>query len=150
FHYPGSHRTALEHFNLEIPRGKIVAIVGANGAGKSTLIKLLCRLYDPVEGSVELDGADLRGLDVDELRSMVTVLFQHPVHYSATVAENIALGDPLPNLVEVVDASREAGAEEIISRLPNQYRNMLGKWFEGGAELSGGEWQRIALARAFY
>ena len=93
FHYPGSTRAVLDDFDLTIPAGQIAAIVGTNGAGKSTLIKLLCRLYDPNEGSVELDGVDLRELSVEELRRHITVLFQEPVHYSTTVAENIALGD---------------------------------------------------------
>ena len=151
FSYPGSDREALRDFNLEIPAGQFTAIVGMNGAGKSTLVKLLCRLYDPDSGSVEFDGIDLRDMPVGEVRRMVSVLFQEPLHYSATVAENIAVGSPGDeiDLTAVKEASRSAGAEECVSRLPGGYGNLLGKWFEGGAELSVGEWQRVALARAF-
>jgi len=157
FRYPGSERPALDHFNLTIPGGRVTAIVGPNGAGKSTLIKLLCRFYDPEAGAIEIDGVKLKDLPVRQLRAMITVLFQEPVHYSATVAENIALGDLslLPPVqagsipASVRAAGCDAGADEPIGRLPQGYRNLLGKWFAGGAELSVGEWQRIALARAF-
>ena len=122
-----------------------------NGAGKSTLVKLLCRLYDPDAGSVEFDGIDLRDLSVAEVRRTVSVLFQEPVHYSATVSENIAVGSPGDETdpAAVREAARSAGADECVQRLPDGYDNLLGKWFEGGAELSVGEWQRVALARAF-
>jgi ATP-binding cassette, subfamily B, bacterial len=163
FRYPGSERTALENFNLTIPAGKITAIVGANGAGKSTLIKLLCRLYDPQGGKIEWDGIDLRDLSIQDLRRRITILFQQPVNYAATVTENIALGDleneskihiprqePGNELKSQIESAASAsGAEEAIARLPQGYDTLLGKMFEGGAELSGGEWQRIALARAF-
>lgn len=150
FHYPGSERVALDNFNLTIPAGQIVAIVGENGAGKSTLIKLLCRFYDPTAGAITLDGIDLRQFSQHELRRRITVLFQQPVHYHATAAENIALGDLAMDAQaeEVEIAARAAGADIPINRLPQGYETMLGKWF-GGAELSGGEWQRVALARAF-
>jgi ATP-binding cassette subfamily B protein len=151
FSYPGSDREALRDFDLEIPAGRFTAIVGMNGAGKSTLVKLLCRLYDPDSGSVEFDGIDLREMPVKELREMVSVLFQQPVHYSATVKENIAVGTKGGDAdsAAVRDAARSAGADECVGRLPDGYDNLLGKWFEGGAELSVGEWQRVALARAF-
>ncbi|MFB2880456.1 ABC transporter ATP-binding protein [Floridanema aerugineum] len=151
FWYPGSQKTALENFNLTIPSGKIVAIVGANGAGKSTLLKLLCRLYDPQQGKITWDGIDLRDLPIQNLRRLITVLFQQPVDYNASVAENIALGDLLATakLPEITNAAEAAGAAEIIDRLPENYNTLLGKLFAGGVELSGGEWQRIALARAF-
>ena len=151
FQYPGSDRTALRGLDLAIPAGEIAAVVGANGAGKSTLIKLLCRFYDPQEGSIELDGVDLRDLASRDLRSLVTVLFQEPVHYNASVAENIAL-DPQATLApsaRIEAAARAAGAESFIERLPKGYETALGKWFAGGVELSTGEWQRLALARAF-
>jgi ATP-binding cassette subfamily B protein len=150
FRYPGSQRPALADFSLAIPAGQLVALVGPNGAGKSTLIKLLCRFYDPEDGRITLDGIDLRDLAQDELRRRIAVLFQQPVHYNATAAENIALGelergrDP-----EIRAAARAAGADEIIARRPRGYEQLLGNWFESGTELSGGEWQRIALARAF-
>jgi ATP-binding cassette subfamily B protein len=150
FRYPGSARRALEEFSLTIPAGQVVALVGANGAGKSTLIKLLCRFYDPEAGRIELDGIDLRELDLAELRQRIAVLFQQPVHYSATAAENIALGSPVPaERAAIEKAARAAGADEPIARLPQGYETLLGKWFAGGTELSGGEWQRLALARAF-
>jgi ATP-binding cassette subfamily B protein len=151
FHYPGASRLALRDFDLEIPAGRITAVVGSNGAGKSTLIKLLCRFYDPDDGNVEIDGVDLRTLDLDSLRASITVLFQQPVHYNATVAENIALGDiaSAPDRAAIQSAAEAAGAEEIIRILPSGYNQLLGRWFENGTELSAGEWQRIALARAF-
>jgi ATP-binding cassette, subfamily B, bacterial len=150
FRYPGSQRLVLRDFSLEVPAGKLVAIVGSNGAGKSTLVKLLCRFYDPEQGAIRFDGLDVRALALDELRQRVSVLFQEPVHYNATAAENIVLGDmhagTQPELIEA--AARKAEADEIIERLPQRYQNPLGKWFANGAELSTGEWQRIALARA--
>jgi len=149
FTYPGSDRPALQNFSLSIPAGAVVAIVGANGAGKSTLIKLLCRLYDPQEGSVEIDGVDVRALALRDLRRMISVLFQEPVHYSETAAGNIGLGDlpARPGVAAIESAARAAGADVCIERLPQGYEALLGRWF-GGHELSVGEWQRIALARA--
>ena len=151
FRYPGSPREALHNFNLIIPAGQIVAIVGPNGAGKSTLIKLLCRLYDPDAGHIEMDGIDLRDLQVEQLRRRITVLFQEPVRYNDTVAENISLGNraAIPSVAEIEAAAQAAGADSIISRLPKGYATLLGKMFAKGIELSVGEWQRIALARAF-
>jgi ATP-binding cassette subfamily B protein len=151
FRYPGSERLALRHFELTIPAGRTVAIVGANGAGKSTLIKLLCRFYDPESGHITIDGIDVRDLSIRDLRRLITVLFQMPVSYQATAAENIALGDisAAPRAARIEAAARGAGAHEIIARLPRGYDTLLGKAFADGAELSGGEWQRLALARAF-
>ena len=151
FCYPGSERPALRNFNLHLQPGQVAAIVGSNGAGKSTLLKLLCRFYDPQQGRVEWDGIDLRELSLAQLRAAITVLFQEPVHYNASVAENIALDRPLTPQAraEVEIAARAAGADGLIARLPQGYDTLLGKWFAGGVELSVGEWQRIALARAF-
>jgi ATP-binding cassette subfamily B protein len=151
FRYPGSQQDALNRFELAVPIGQVAAIVGPNGAGKSTLLKLLCRFYDPDDGRVTLDGVDLRALSIDSLRRELTVLFQEPVRYSATVEENIALGDLTAEASdeEIKIAARGAGAEELISGLPEDYETLLGKWFSGGTELSVGEWQRLALARAF-
>ena len=150
FGYPGSNQPALADFTLSFPAGRMTAIVGENGAGKSTLIKLLCRFHDPTEGRVLLDGVDLRQFGVKELRRKITVLFQEPVHYHASAAENIAMGDMAgkPSEDEIREASRAAGADAPIERLPQGYATVLGRWF-GGAELSVGEWQRLALARAF-
>ncbi len=151
FRYPGSERTALENFNLTIPAGQVVAIVGDNGAGKSTLIKLLCRFYDPTDGRIEIDGVDIRDMAVKDLRRLLTVLFQWPVPYQGTAAENIAMGDlsAEPSAAQIEAAARGAGAHEVIGRLPQGYETLLGKAFAKGVDLSGGEWQRVALARAF-
>ena len=151
FRYPGSDRIALKDFNLQISAGQIVAIVGPNGAGKSTLLKLICRFYDPDEGSLEFDGHDLRTFGIDQLRRMITVLFQEPVRYNATARENISLGDLRAEAQDedIFRAARNAGADEVISKLPMSYDTLLGKWFLKGSELSVGEWQRVALARAF-
>ncbi len=151
FRYPGSNRAALQDFNLTIPAGQVVAIVGDNGAGKSTLIKLLCRFYDPDAGRIELDGINIRDLSIAEFRRIITVLFQSPIPYHTTAAQNITLGDlaAMPSAAEIEAAARGAGAHELIARLPQGYDTLLGKWFADGAELSGGEWQRVALARAF-
>jgi ATP-binding cassette subfamily B protein len=151
FTYPGGSNRALDKFDLEIPQGKAVALVGHNGAGKSTLIKLMCRFYDPDEGRILLDDVDLRTFDQEALWRGIAVLFQDPVHYYASVRENIAFGDieELGNETRLWNAAHDAGALEPIERLPGGFDALLGKWF-GGAELSGGEWQRIALARAFF
>jgi ATP-binding cassette subfamily B protein len=151
FTYPDASTNALDNFTMTIPSGKIVAIVGPNGAGKSTLLKLLCRFYDPDEGSIEITGQDLKDIPIDDLRRLITVLFQQPFHYNTTVRDNILYGDLT---LEASDAELEAaiqaaGAAEIVSRLPDREQTLLGRWFPGGTELSVGEWQRIALARAF-
>lgn len=151
FRYSDAERLALRDFELFVPHGGVVAIVGPNGAGKSTLVKLLCRFYDPESGSITIDGTDLRNFAVDELRRHITVLFQEPVHYNASVRENIGFGD-LSRVSEnglVRTAAQAAGAESFINRLPSGYENLLGHFFEKGVELSVGEWQRLALARAF-
>lgn len=151
FRYPGAEQPVLKDFDLTIPAGKIVAIVGDNGAGKSTLVKLLCRLYDPEAGQIRLDGQDLRQFKVQDLRRLITVLFQHPVPYQTTVAGEIALGDIHVQVSreQVERAAKEAGAHEIIVNLPKGYNTALGKQLVDGVQLSGGERQRIALARAF-
>ena len=151
FSYPDATSRALDDFTMTIASGKIVAIVGPNGAGKSTLLKLLCRFYDPDAGSIEIDRRDLKQFPIDELRRLITVLFQQPFHYNTTVHENILYGDLQLEATdtEIEAAVRAAGAEEIVSRLPEKSQTLLGRWFAGGSELSVGEWQRIALARAF-
>ena len=151
FRYQNSERFALKDFNLKIPANSIVAIVGENGAGKSTLVKLLCRFYDPQAGNIKMDGVDLREYSVADLRRMTTVLFQTNVHYSTTVKGNIALGDVTvePSQMEIESAARASGADTIVEHLPDRYESLLGNWFPGGTDLSVGEWQRIALARAF-
>lgn len=152
FQYTPQGRKILDNFSLDIPAGKMVAVVGENGAGKSTLIKLLCRFYDPVLGAVQWDGIDVREFALADLRQCITVLFQEPVHYNDTVMENIRLGDrdspERPRSVE--EAAVAAGADALIAKLPRQYDQLLGNWFENATQLSTGEWQRIALARAFF
>jgi ATP-binding cassette subfamily B protein len=148
FRYPGASCWAVRNLNMHIPAGRITAIVGENGAGKSTVIKLLCRLYDPQDGSIRVDGVDLRDVEIGSLIRSVGVLFQTPVTYQATVEDNI---DPVGRgsvTAEVQRAAKCAGAEEFIQRLPQGYDTLLGKWFDSGVELSAGEWQRIATARA--
>jgi len=151
FTYPDASTTALDNFTLSIPSGKIIAIVGPNGAGKSTLLKLLCRFYDPNAGSITIDGQNIKDIPIDDLRRSITVLFQQPFHYNTTVRDNILYGDLTlePSDAELDAAINAAGAVEIVSRLANQEQTLLGRWFPGGTELSVGEWQRIALARAF-
>ena len=151
FRYAESRHNVLEDFNLFLPAGKTSAVVGVNGAGKSTLVKLLARFYDPDAGAVEWDGVDARSFGLAELRSRLTVLFQQPVHYNASVRETIVLGDLRRSITdsELRQASLAAGADRVIEGLAEGYDSLLGKWFADGAELSLGEWQRIALARAF-
>jgi ATP-binding cassette, subfamily B, bacterial len=151
FSYPGVEHKALENFSMDFPAGKIVAIVGANGAGKSTLTKLLCRFYDPTEGQVLLDGVDIKRYRLADLRRQISIMFQFPMRYQAVAAENIGLGskDQSPTREEIVAAAKGAGAHEFIERLHQGYDTLLGRWFQSGTDLSGGEWQRIALARAF-
>lgn len=150
FGYPDSERAALTDFDLRIPAGRIVAIVGENGAGKSTLLKLLCRFYDPQQGRITWDGCDVRAMAQADLRRRITVLFQQPAPYHETAAGNIAFGDlaARPDRAQIEAAARAAAADQLIERLPQGYETVLGKWF-GYTELSVGEWQRLALARAF-
>lgn len=151
FRYPGSGSLAVRNLNLFIPAGRIVAIVGKNGAGKSTLVKLLSRFYDPEQGAIEFDGIDLRAMAVQDLRDRISILFQTPAVYDASVSENIRFGDLArpPGDPAIVEAARNAGADEFIQFLPDGYDSLLGKSFENGNELSAGQWQRIAMARAF-
>ena len=150
FRYPGTGRIALRDFTMTIPARRLVAIVGPNGAGKSTLLKLLCRFYDPESGSIQIDGVDLRRYSLEELRRRMTVLFQQPVRFNATVRDNIQYGDLTRSGDELMQAAAaNAGADNFIKRLPDGYDQMLGHSFSKGTELSVGEWQRVALARAF-
>ena len=151
FTYPGADRPALKNFDLHLPAGEIVSIVGENGAGKSTVVKLLSRLYDPQKGQILIDGTDIRQFTEEELRRNLSVMFQFPMKYQLTARENIALGDlERPDDESVRTAAEGAGAHSFLAQLPEQYDAMLGRWFAGGNELSGGEWQRVALSRAYY
>jgi len=151
FQYPGAARKVLQDVTLTIRPGEHVALVGANGSGKTTLIKLLCRLYDPTGGAITVDGIDLRSFETAELRREIAVVFQDWAAYHVSARDNIWFGDPRPDCDEarIRQAARDAGADEVIARLRNGYDTVLGKWFENGEELSMGEWQKIALARAF-
>ncbi len=151
FQYPGGARKALENISLTINPGEVVALVGENGSGKTTLMKLLCRLYDPTDGSIALDGIDLRQFDTKSLRSEISIIFQDYAHYHLTAHENIWLGNAVlpPDYDRVIAAARRSGADAVISALPKGYDTILGKRFESGEELSTGEWQKVALARAF-
>ncbi|OOC03989.1 ABC transporter ATP-binding protein [Amycolatopsis azurea] len=151
FTYPGASEAALDGVSFEIRPGETVAVVGRNGAGKSTLFKLLCRLYDPTGGRILLDEVDIREYDPVALRRQISAMFQDYVTYQGTAAENIGLGD-LKHLVDrerIETSAKRAGADERIERLPSGYDSPLGRWFDQGVSLSGGEWQKIALARAF-
>lgn len=151
FRYPGTERFALRNLDLTIPRGKVVAIVGPNGSGKSTLLKLLCRFYDPASGAIELDGVSLTGFSREQLRERISVLFQVPVRYNATLRENINYGNLTDHSPERLNqAATDAAADSIVNDLPDAFETHLGRWFSDGAELSVGEWQRVALARALY
>ncbi|MFA4965264.1 MAG: ABC transporter ATP-binding protein [Thermoleophilia bacterium] len=151
FNYPDTTRTALADVDLHVRPGEVTALVGANGSGKTTIVKLLCRLYDPQHGRVTLDGVDLRELSVTELRRGISVIFQDFAKYQLSARQNIWVGnvarpedDPA-----IEEAARAAGADAVIGELGRGYDSMLGKWFEEGEELSIGEWQKVALARAF-
>lgn len=151
FAYPGSSRLILKDVNLRIGPGERIAVVGENGQGKSTLVKLIPRLYEPTSGKVLLDGIDLREYDIDSLRREIGVIFQDFVHYDMTARENITLGriECARDQFRLDEAARKSGAGKIIDSLPHGFDQMLGKRFEDGTDLSGGEWQKFALARAY-
>jgi len=151
FQYPGGDRQALQDISLHIRPGEVVALVGANGSGKTTLVKLLCRLYDPGEGAITMDGIDLRQFATQALRREITIIFQDYARYHLTAGENIWLGNTAlaPDPERIAAAARQAGADEVVQSLPHGYDTILGKRFADGEELSTGEWQKIALARAF-
>jgi ATP-binding cassette subfamily B protein len=151
FRYPGAERWAVRHLSFTLHAGEVLALVGENGAGKTTLVKLLARLYDPDEGRILLDGHDLREYDLDALRAAVGVIFQDFVRYHLTAAENIAVGqiDARDDRARIVDAAERSLADEVIRKLPKGYDQVIGKRFRNGVDLSGGEWQKIAIARAY-
>ncbi len=151
FKYPGTEKWVLEDISFAIRPGETVALVGANGAGKTTLVKLLTRLYDPTEGRITIDGIDLRDFDPAALRSRVGVIFQDYVKYQLTAGENIGFGriEAIEDTGRIERSAVEAGADAVIAALPQGYETPLGRWFQDGQELSIGQWQKVALARAF-
>jgi ATP-binding cassette subfamily B protein len=151
FRYPGSERQILNRLDFRISPGERIALVGENGQGKTTLVKLIARLYDPTEGQILLDGVDLRDYDLDSLQHEIGVIFQDFVRYDMTARENIGAGR-IENIGDewgILDAARKSQAAEVIKKLPDGLEQMLGRRFEGGVDLSGGEWQKFALARAY-
>lgn len=148
FSYPDG-RTALSHVTFSIKNGEKVALVGSNGAGKSTLVKLLLRFYDPTEGKITVDGEDLKNLDLSLWRLMISGIFQDFGQYHFTVGENIALGDVKASLDRISQAVYKGGLSSVLDRLPSGLKSLLGKEF-GGTALSGGEWQKLAMSRAFF
>ncbi len=151
FAYPGSDRNALHNISLQIRPGQSLALVGENGSGKTTLIKLLTRLYEPTEGRIVLDGIELHDWDVDALRQRIGVIFQDFGRYQFSVGENIGAGDVrhIDNAERWKKAAQTGMASPFIEEMPDGYETQLGRWFKGGRELSGGQWQKIALSRAF-
>jgi ATP-binding cassette subfamily B protein len=151
FRYPGAERWAVQNLSFTLRAGETLALVGENGAGKTTLVKLLARLYDPDEGRILLDGHDLREYDLDQLRSEISVIFQDFVRYNFTASDNIAAGriEARNDRERIARASALSQADEVIARLPGGYDQVIGKRFRNGVELSGGEWQKMAIARAY-
>ena len=150
FRYPGNRRLILDSLDFRLDAGERVALIGENGQGKTTLVKLLTRLYDPTGGRILLDGVDLRDYSMEDLHSQIGVIFQDFMRYEMTARENIAVGrmEPTPN-GQVYQAAQKSRADRVIEKLPKGYEQLLGLRFEGGVDLSGGEWQKIALARAY-
>jgi ATP-binding cassette subfamily B protein len=151
FIYPGAERWAVRHLSFTLKAGEVVALVGENGAGKTTLVKLLTRLYDPDEGRILLDGHDLREYDLNELRGSMGVIFQDFVRYNFSAGDNIAVGriEERRDHARIERAAERSQADEVIERLPGKYAQRIGKRFKNGVELSGGEWQKVAIARAY-
>lgn len=152
FSYPGSQRTVLKNLSFELPAGKTLALVGANGSGKSTLIKLLCGFYQPDQGTIFFDNTDISSIHGDILRKNITAVFQDFALYYVSAMDNIALGDitSIPDLDKVKNAARKAGFDKELESLPQSYQTMLGNYFEKGEDLSIGQWQKLAIAKAFY
>lgn len=151
FAYPGTTRAVLKNFNMKLRPGERIALIGENGQGKTTVVKLITRLYDPTEGQILLDGVDLREYSLEDLHRHIGVIFQDFVRFEMTARENIGIGrvDRMNDQSQLELAAHKSLADTVVDKLPGKYDQMLGRRFEGGVELSGGEWQRIALARAY-
>jgi ATP-binding cassette subfamily B protein len=151
FAYPGSSRRVLKNLNFTLHTGERVALIGENGEGKTTIVKLITRLYDPTEGQILLDGVDLREYSLEDLYREIGVIFQDFMRYEMTARENVAVGriEEIGNTEEIITAAHKSLADDVIAKLPLQYEQMLGRRFETGVDLSGGEWQKLALARAY-
>ena len=151
FSYPGTSRLVLDRLNFQLRPGERVALIGENGQGKTTIVKLITRLYDPTEGQILLDGVDLREYDLEDLYRETGVIFQDFMRYELTARENIAVGkiEQVGDLHLLQNAAFKSLAHEVVEKLPSRYEQMLGRRFEGGVDLSGGEWQKLALARAY-
>jgi ATP-binding cassette, subfamily B, bacterial len=151
FTYPGTERNVLDGLSFRLEPGVRMALIGENGQGKTTIVKLLARLYDPTGGTILLDGVDLREYDIEDLCKEIGVIFQDFMHYDLTAAENIAVGriEEKSNRQRIEAAAAKSLADQVIDRLPMKYDQMLGRKFEGGVDLSGGEWQKLAIARAY-
>jgi ATP-binding cassette subfamily B protein len=151
FAYPGTTRLVLKNFNFHLRPGERVALIGENGQGKTTIVKLITRLYDPTEGQILIDGVDLRDYDMEDLCHEIGVIFQDFMRYEMTARDNIAVGriEERDRLDQIQTAAQMSLADEVIAHLPGKYDQQLGRRFEGGVDLSGGEWQRMALARAY-
>jgi ATP-binding cassette subfamily B protein len=151
FSYPGTDNPVLKNLTFSIESNENVAIVGPNGAGKTTIVKLLCRFYDVTGGEILVNGVNIKNIKLSNWYKFLGTLFQEFMHYNFTVKENIILGRPdFYDRKLMVDAAEKSGASEFIKKLPKKYNQILGRQFEGGAELSQGQWQKLAIARAFY
>ena len=151
FRYPGNSRLILDHINFHLRTGERLALIGENGQGKTTIVKLITRLYDPTDGQILLDGVDLREYDLEDLHRIMGVIFQDYMRYEMTARDNIAVGrvEEINNLEAIQAAAQKSVADQTIARLPQGYEQMLGRRFEQGVDISGGEWQKVALARAY-
>ena len=151
FSYPNSKKKVIKNLNLKVHSGENVALVGRNGAGKTTIVKLLCRFYDVTSGEILINGTNIKDVDLKDWYGYLGTLFQEFIKYDFTVKENICLG-ATNNFDEkrMLQAAKQSGADSFIKDLPNKYDQLLGKQFEGGVDLSIGQWQKIAIARAFY